>query len=78
MVWLGEMSFGIYLLHRPIQWGFAVILKGTALAQYGNELTLGLTLIAAAFASALIERPARNLVRAWGERVLASKQAEAT
>jgi peptidoglycan/LPS O-acetylase OafA/YrhL len=72
MVWLGEVSYGIYLLHRPIIEALKVhppaFLSGVPLLL----LVLGLTLLAACGANTLIERPARQFIRGTAQPQLSS------
>jgi peptidoglycan/LPS O-acetylase OafA/YrhL len=66
LVWLGEISFGVYLLHRIVQWLIArfEFLEENPLVRIA--LTIALTLIAAQLANAFIEKPSRDIVRRWG------------
>ena len=64
--WLGEISFGIYLLHRPAGW-----LVDTTMGDWHGlikmPLRVGLTLLLAHLAYLAIERPSRDAIRRWGE-----------
>lgn len=65
MVWLGEISFGIYLLHRHAEW------LVDRLAPQANELftwpiKLALSLVFAQMAYVAIERPSRSYFRHLG------------
>lgn len=69
LFWLGEISFGIYLLHR-----FAERMRNPLWDLHLHPailftLTVALTLVAAHFAHILIERPMRDLVRNAGARL---------
>ena len=73
IAWLGERSFGIYMVHLPILLGLISISGGwpAALASgpVQNALFLVSTLIAADLAFRLIEMPARRAIRAaWAGR----------
>jgi peptidoglycan/LPS O-acetylase OafA/YrhL len=62
LVWLGSVSYGVYLFHWPV---FVVLReRGWQLTTWqGATLALGLTLVIALVSSLLIERPVR--VRPW-------------
>ena len=64
--WLGEISFGIYLLHRPAGW-----LVDASVGDWSGwikmPLRIGLTLLMAQLAFMVIEKPARDAIRRWGE-----------
>jgi peptidoglycan/LPS O-acetylase OafA/YrhL len=65
-IWLGEISFGIYLFHRPAAW----LVQVTADHLPGlikMPLRLGLTIACAQLAYWVIERPCRNAIRRLGE-----------
>lgn len=64
--WLGEISFGVYLLHRPAGW----VIDATVGEWSGwikMPLRVGLTLLLAQIAFVLIEKPSRDAIRRWGE-----------
>lgn len=67
-VWLGEVSFGIYLLHRIVQWVIARVdfLEETGVLRIA--FTIAATLIAAHLANVFVEKPARDIVRRWGNK----------
>jgi peptidoglycan/LPS O-acetylase OafA/YrhL len=60
LLWLGEISFGIYLLHRPVS---AVVDAIVSFDWLALPLSLALTLVFAQLAHWLIERPARRGIR---------------
>ncbi|MFS4439185.1 acyltransferase family protein [Paracoccaceae bacterium GXU_MW_L88] len=68
-VWLGEISFGVYLLHRHVQHAVDAVWPGepSALASFLPKLLL--TLLLAQLANWLIERPCRAWLRQAGERI---------
>jgi peptidoglycan/LPS O-acetylase OafA/YrhL len=68
LVWLGEISFGIYLLHRFAEW-LVIRLPLPTFAQ--AILMLALTLVAAEIANRLVEVPARSVLRRLGSKVAA-------
>lgn len=64
MVWLGELSFGIYLLHRPVL--LAVENSGMTVGLHPALQTLAVVVLSIAVALPahwLIERPARQAIR---------------
>jgi peptidoglycan/LPS O-acetylase OafA/YrhL len=71
---LGNMSFGIYLLHFPLQLVFVLVALGLKLPAdtFTHVATLGLfvliLLIVAAFSYHFFERPAMNALRARWRR----------
>jgi peptidoglycan/LPS O-acetylase OafA/YrhL len=65
MLVLGELSFGIYLLHRPVLWVLARVPHGTR-GVVTLVLVIVLTALAAWVANRIIERPARQMLRRWG------------
>lgn len=69
LVWLGEVSFGIYLLHRFAEW-FAF--RRLSLPEFVQPIVMmALTLLLAALASRFIENPARSLFRNVGAKAAA-------
>lgn len=67
-IWLGEISFGVYLLHRPVGWAMSVETPNQPLNKLG---AVALTLILAQIAYVLIEKPSRGALRGWGSRLIA-------
>lgn len=69
LVWLGEISFGVYLLHRhgaylvDALWPWAASPVATLIPK------IALTVILAQLANRLIERPCRSWLRGLGERL---------
>lgn len=62
MVWLGEISFGVYLLHRHVQW--AIDTLGDSLGgAFGFLIKIIVTLLLAQLANLVIERPLRTKLR---------------
>lgn len=64
--WLGEISFGVYLLHRPAAW-LVDATVGDWSGWIKMPLRVGLTLLAAQLAYWLIEQPARDAIRRLGD-----------
>lgn len=68
-MWLGEISFGVYLLHRHAQW----FVDGVMGQDAGDWVTLfpkiALTLVLAHLANKTIERPCRAWLRRVGDRM---------
>lgn len=64
-LWLGEVSFGIYLLHRPVIWMMSKILPSDAHLHWFLKLAVLLILvgIVSQLAYLLIERPGRAYIR---------------
>jgi peptidoglycan/LPS O-acetylase OafA/YrhL len=66
LVWLGAVSYSLYLLHQYI--GFAMIarLEAAGLDPHAAlAATLGAVLLLAAAVTFLVERPALNAIRTW-------------
>ncbi len=72
MLWLGEISYGIYIVHAPI-W---LLLSGFAVAAFHVQTTnpalllayLLLTVVVAGLSFTYLERPARRYIRArWAQ-----------
>lgn len=72
--WLGEISFGIYLFHRPATWVVEQSF-GPDPAWVSRALQVGVTLAAAQIAYVVLERPARQAIRARAASLLASGRA---
>lgn len=68
MIWLGELSFGIYLIHRFPQSLVREYLPGAGVVQ-SFVLVTALTLLLAWLAHAWIERPAGAAIRKAGARI---------
>lgn len=63
MLWLGEMSFGIYLLHRPIMYMLEKLFPGNMHWSIMSIFLFGLVGITAHVAHVLIEKPGRAYIR---------------
>ena len=69
LVWLGEISFGIYLLHRPVLLLFEHSRIAATLPPALQTLAMILVTILIAWpAHLLIERPARHAIRLLAAR----------
>lgn len=66
-VWLGEISFGVYLLHRHAQWIVDEML-GDASRWATLAPKIAVTLVLAELANRLIERPCHAWLRKLGDR----------
>ena len=69
LVWLGAISYSLYLLHQYI--GFAILLRLEAQgmnATFAIAFTLGAVLLLAAAVTFWIERPALRAIRDWYRR----------
>ena len=75
-VWLGEISFGIYLAHRIVQWGLRETF-GALPPMLGAVRAGALTLLVATAAYRFYEDPMRRLVRRAAARLLAREPASA-
>jgi len=64
----GEISFGIYLLHRPVARVFDFLVPAFP-SLPGLLVKIALTLIASWIAFQVVEKPARKRLREWGGRV---------
>lgn len=62
MVFLGEISFAMYLVHQPIQ--FAMMQHGVAKMAHA-PLYIGVILVVAAFCHYVVEKPAQRTLRRW-------------
>ena len=67
-IWLGEISFSVYLLHRHAEWLVNNALGWGASALVTFPLKVGLTLLMAHLAYKLIEIPARQSLRKLGAK----------
>lgn len=68
LLWAGEVSFGIYLLHRPA--AALVEFAAPGLERWASlSLSIVLTLLAAQLAYVLIEKPSRTRLRALSNRI---------
>ncbi|MEO1967204.1 MAG: acyltransferase [Sphingomonadaceae bacterium] len=66
-IWLGEVSFGIYLLHRPVGWALDVELPHHPFNKLG---AVAVTMILAQVAHMAIEKPSRDALRKWGATLI--------
>jgi peptidoglycan/LPS O-acetylase OafA/YrhL len=71
LVWLGDISFGIYLIHRLAQWGGVRILGLENRSWMLFAFVAASTCLCATMALRLIESPSRKLIRRAGERLMA-------
>lgn len=69
----GEISFGIYLLHRPVARVFDFLLPAFP-SLPGLLVKIVLTLVASWIAFQLVEKPARKHLREWGARLSPARQ----
>lgn len=63
MLWLGEVSFGIYLLHRPVMYALEKLLPANLHWSIMSILLFVLVGIAAHLAHILIEKPGRSYIK---------------
>lgn len=70
-LWLGEVSFGVYLLHRHAQWAVDAV-AGDISHWLTLPVKILLALALAQFANWAIERPCRAFLRRIGGRILPS------
>lgn len=79
LVWLGDVSYGIYLWHFPVMTALNTWWLGTAggVAHFGLLLACGavLSIALAAFSYYAVERPAMRLGRHWSRLRRADPQA---
>ena len=69
LVWLGEVSFGIYLLHRFAEW---FVVRKLSLPEFFEPIVMMvLTLVLAGVANRIVEAPARSVLRRIGAKVAA-------
>jgi len=74
LVWLGEISYGVYILHWPVWYfvsGFATTFLHVEIDNFALLIVyLGLVLVAAGLGFKYIERPGRRAIRArWSQRI---------
>jgi len=68
MRWLGDISFGIYLLHIPtIDW-VTKFVPSDAPQPVAFAVILVVTLIASTFLHKFLEKPERQAISDWGRR----------
>lgn len=65
LLWLGEVSFGIYLLHRPMMWFMSKLIPTHASLHWSVKLAVLLMLVGiiSQLAYLLIEKPGRAFIR---------------
>ena len=73
-IWLGEISFSVYLLHRHAEWVVNNALGWNASVWITFPLKIVLTLMMAQLAYNLIEIPARQSLRKLGAERRAETQ----
>lgn len=68
LVWMGEISFGVYLIHRIVQWGLTQAMPG--LSGIGAfALVVLLTLGLSSLTFLYYEKPARRALRKAGDAI---------
>ena len=65
-VWAGEISFGVYLIHRPVQWAINQLLPDWSGVRV-FPLLFFVTILLSSLAFLYYERPARRILRKAGE-----------
>lgn|GEM_PF-2920979 len=73
LVWLGELSFGIYLWHRHAEWAVDAALPEASIL-VGVPIKIALALLLAQLSFVILETPSRRWLRTAGERVLQSRK----
>ena len=68
-VWLGEISFGAYLLHRFVEQFVARLLGSTDKTWFSFAISIGLTLLLATLVFRFYEDPMRRLIRKLSQQV---------
>jgi peptidoglycan/LPS O-acetylase OafA/YrhL len=69
LMWLGEISFSVYLLHRVAQWLTEHTLSSALPDRYITPIMILLTLAMAEATNRFVENPARNKLTALGHRI---------
>jgi peptidoglycan/LPS O-acetylase OafA/YrhL len=67
MVYLGEISYGVYILQAPIK-ELMEHFAGETGGLIKPVLTLALSVIIPAIAFTLVEKPARDLILGWSKK----------
>jgi len=80
MVWLGDRSYAIYLIHLPLiqaaGWAFGLLPPSPGLVVVGHVALIAATLILSDLALRWLEKPARSAIRgAWARRPLSFSRA---
>ncbi|MCJ1959667.1 acyltransferase family protein [Novosphingobium mangrovi (ex Hu et al. 2023)] len=72
LVWLGEISFSIYLLHRVAQWLTEHTLGNTLSDRYTTPIMIALTIGMAEVTNRFVEKPARAFLVGVGRKIQAA------
>ena len=69
-MWLGELSYSLYLFHEPVRWVcYAAVQTYLSLGPFGHDMaafaTLGLALVLARCMYVVVERPSQQ----WSSRL---------
>ena len=80
MVWLGDRSYAIYLIHLPLiqaaGWAFGLLPPTPGLVVGGHLALIAATLLLSDLALRFLEKPARSAIRAaWARRPLSFSRA---